>query len=149
MSTATVPTWCDIAADAGRHREQVLEQVRRWGAALHVARRAPGVPSRWLAALDAAGRPYRSRIVAVDHLATDRDRGEAAADDLWDAVAVSWCFVRWLARARLEQAPAVDHLLAELHVAGRWLARYRVSVAAHDRAVAGLFEIPEAPSCVR
>lgn len=150
MATATLPTWAMIAADADRHRARVLEELRQWGAALHVARRAPGVPSRWLAAIDAAGRPVRSRIASVDATATDRDRAEAEAADLWDAVAVSWGFVRWLAIARLEQAPPVEHLVAELHAAGRWLALYPVSVAAHDQAVAALFAPDaEAPSCPR
>lgn len=147
MATATLPTWAMIGADADRHRGRVLEQVRQWGAELHVARRAPGMPSRWLAVVDAAGRPYRSRLAATDATATDRDRAEAAADDLWDAVAVAWCFVRWLGERRLEQSPAVEHLVAELHAAGRWLARYRVSVAHHERAVADLFApVAEAPA---
>lgn len=139
MATATLPTWATIAADAALHREHVLEQLRQWGAALHVARRSHGVPSRWLAAMDAAGRPMRSRLVSCDPKATDRDRAEAAAYDLWDAVAVVWAFVRWLPSARLEQSPAVERVVAELYAAGRWLAAYPVSVAEHDRAIAALF----------
>lgn len=150
MATATLPTWATIAADADRHREHVLEELRQWGAALHVARRAPGVPSRWVAALDAAGHPVRSQLVSVDATATDRDRADAAAADLWDAVAVAWGLVRWIAIARLDRCPAVEHVVAELHAAGRWLALYPVSVAAHDLAVAALFAPDaEAPSCSR
>lgn len=144
MATATVaPSWSIVAADAVRHREQLLEHVRRWGAGLHVARR--GLPSRWVAAWDIAARPHRLRLVAADIGSTDRDRAEAAADDLWDAVATAWALVRWLSTARLDGAPGVEHVVAELHAAGRWLAWYPVFVSAHDRAIDGLFKVdPEA-----
>lgn len=138
MATVTLPTWCMIAADATHHREQLLEHVRRWGAAYHaVGGRA--LPSRWLAAWDLSSRPVRSRMVDVDTTATDRDRAEAAADDLWDATAVAWQFVRWAGGARLERSPPLEHVVAELHAVGRWLAVSRVFVATHDLAVDRLF----------
>ena len=138
MATVTLPTWCMIAADATRHREQLLEHVRRWGAAYHaVGGRA--LPSRWLAAWDLSSRPVRWRIAAPDLASTDRDRAEAAADDLWDATAVAWQFVRWAGGARLERSPPLEHVVAELHAVGRWLAVSRVFVATHDLAVDRLF----------
>jgi len=143
MSTATLPTWSMIAADAGRHREYVREQLREWGAGFHVRSRGRGFPSRWLAAFDSTSRPYRSRLASVDTGSTDRDRAEAAADDLWDAVASTWCFVRWVQAERLEHAPATDHVFAELQSAGRWLAEYPVAVAGHDAAIDGLFAAAE------
>jgi hypothetical protein len=71
--------------------------------------------------------------------ATDRDHAEAAADDLWDLVAVAWGFLRWLAETRPAGAPPVERVVAELQLAGRWLAGYRVSSAAHDLAIDRLF----------
>lgn len=146
MSTATLPTWSMIAADAARHREQIGEELRRWGAVHHARGRHRRCPSRWLAAFDATSRPYRSRLAGLDHTSTDRDRGEAAADDLWDAVALSWSFVRWAAADKLDHAPGTEHLFAELQSAGRWLAEYPVSVSGHDAAIAGLFAASEGAS---
>lgn len=139
MSTATLPTWSIIAADAARHREQIREELRQWGAGLHARGRHRGHPSRWTAALDAASRPYRSRLAGLDRTSTDRDRGEAAADDLWDAVAVAWAFVRWANAEKPAHAPGTEHVFAELQSAGRWLAEYPVAVAGHDAAVSALF----------
>lgn len=138
-ATTAVPAWSVVTVDAVRHRERLLEQLRQWGAGMHVARRA--LPSRWYAAHDIAARPYRSRLASIDGGATDRDRGEAAAVDLWDAVSTAWALVRWLATARMDNAPGVEHIVAELHAAGRWLARYPVSVAAHDEAIDRLFVV--------
>lgn len=143
MSTTTLPTWSMIAADAARHREQIREELRRWGAVLHTRGRHRGFPSRWSAALDATSRPYRSRLAGFDHESTDRDRGEAAADDLWDAVAVAWAFIRWANAEKLDHAPGTEHVFAELQSAGRWLAEYPVAVAGHDAAIAGLFAAAE------
>jgi len=54
MDTATLPTWCMIAADATHHREQLLEHVV---AELHAV-------GRWLAV---------SRVFVANHdLAVDR-----------------------------------------------------------------------------
>lgn len=138
MATAApITPWATIATEANAHREQVLEQLRQWGAALRLA--GVPTPSRWVAAHDATARPYRLRIVDADWAATDRDAAEAAADDLWDAVASVWSLLRWLATDRPEGAPPVDRLVAELQLAGRWLASYRRSVAAHDSAIDRLF----------
>lgn len=143
MATGTtVATWSIIAADATRHREHLLEHVRQWGAGYHATGRA--LPSRWVAAWDIAVRPHRLRIVNADMGATDRDRAEAAADDLWDAVATAWALVRWLGTARPDGAPGVEHVVAELHTAGRWLAHYPLAVAAHDQAIDRLFRCGEA-----
>jgi hypothetical protein len=137
MSTATLATWSMLTADAGRYRRRLLEQVREWGAAYHANGRA--LPSRWLCAWDLANRPVRCRIVAADAGASDRERAEAAADDLWDAVAVGWQFAQWAAKARLGPSQGLEHVVAELQAAGRWLAAYPVAVAGHDRALAVLF----------
>jgi hypothetical protein len=139
MSTATLPTWSVIAADATRYRERIGEQVRTWGAMHHATTCGAPVPSRWLAAIDSTSRPPRTRLLAVDLQATDRDRAEAAADDLWDAVAVAWCFVRWLQTERPTRDPGAEHVIAELYSAGRWLANYPVNVSAHDAAIDRLF----------
>jgi len=136
-TVADVSPWSTIADEAIRHREQVLEQLRQWGARLHLARLP--TPTRWAAAHDAAGRPFRLRILQADEGATDRDRAEAAADDLWDALAVAWGLVRSFAGARPAAVPPLERVVAELQLAGRWLAGYRVSVAAHERAIDRLF----------
>lgn len=158
MNTATLPAWSVIAGDAVRHRQDIHEHLRKWGAKLHVgvfkttARlhvQAPpdhGYPSMWLAAMDAAGRGYRLRLASVaGQASTQRDIGEAAADDLWDAVAASWAFVRWYAALPVKHSPGVEHVIAELHAAGRWLADYPVAVAGHDAAIAGLFAMGSQP----
>lgn len=139
MSTTTLPAWSVLAADAARHRRHVGEQLRQWGAMFHARGCRRGLPSRWRAAVDFAARPYRTRLASFDHGSTDRDRGEAAADDLWDCVSLTWCFVRWAQAEKLEHDPGLDHVFAELQAAGRWLAEYPVAVAGHDAAVAGLF----------
>jgi hypothetical protein len=139
MSTAALVTWAIVTADAGRQRERVLEQLRSWAALQHAASRGGPLPGHWHAAYGTAARPPRTRLVALDDAASDRDRAEAAADDLWDAVAEAWAFVKWARRHRPPPAAGLEHLLAELASAGRWLADYPVTVAAHDAALAALF----------
>ena len=136
---APLPTWAEVDTEATRLRREVGERLRQWGAVLHARGRHRGLPSRWLAAFDSTQRPYRSRLAQIDNTSTDRDQAEAAADDLWDAVAQSWCLVTWANAERLEHAPPVEHLIAELHAAGRWLASYPVALAGHDAAIAELF----------
>lgn len=139
MTPDTLPTWSAIATGASHRRELVGEYLRRWAAGLHAASRRPGLPSRWVAAFDTATRPYRSRLVTFDESTTTRDQAEAASEDLWDAVAAAWAFVRWANREKLEHAPGLEHVAAELHAAGRWLAEYPVLVAGHERAISELF----------
>lgn len=143
MRTETLPAWSVIAADAMRLRASVHEHLRHWGAMFHARRRASGYPSRWIAAMDSAAHPPRTSLAYAELGSTDRDRAEAAADDLWDSVAVAWAFVRWLQGERLELSPGVEHVVAELHAAGRWLAEYPVAVAGHDAAIARLFAAGE------
>jgi hypothetical protein len=138
-SIVTVPSWVSIAAHAGRIREQVGECARRWGAAYHVATRGGAMPNHWVAVVCITSKPIRSGIAASDPDSSDRDHGEAAADDLWDAVAVGWSFVKWLAESRLPHDPGAERIVAELQAAGRWLAEYPVMVSAHDAAIARLF----------
>jgi len=157
MSTATLPAWSVIAGDAVRHRQDIHEHLRKWGAKLHVGvfktacRLGVEIPhhdypSMWLAAMDAAGRGYRVRLASVaGQASTQRDIGEAAADDLWDAVAAGWAFVRWYAALPVKHSPGVEHVIAELHAAGRWLANYPVSVARHDAEIANLFAVGSHP----
>ena len=136
---APLPAWHELDSEATRLRREVGERLRQWGAVLHARGRHRGLPSRWMAAFDSTRRPYRSRLAQIDNTSTDRDHAEAAADDLWDAVAQSWCLVTWANAERLEHAPPVEHLIAELHAAGRWLASYPVTLAGHDTAIAELF----------
>ena len=143
MSTAELPTWAMIAADARRVRERLAGELRTWGALFHAHRRGPGMPGYWHAAHVASVQPVRERLLAGDLTASDRDRAEAAADDLWDAVAAGWAFAGWLRGQHLDEAPAVEHVTAELIFAGRWLARYPVTIAAHEAAVAELFAVAE------
>ena len=146
MSTATLPAWSVIAGDAVRHRQDIHEHLRKWGAMLHVKLANRGYPSMWLSAMDAAGRGYRLRLASVaGQTSTQRDIGEATADDLWDAVAASWAFVRWAIAEKADGAPGVEHVIAELHAAGRWLADYPVAVAGHDAAINRLFAMGSHP----
>jgi len=139
MSTAALATWAIVTADAVRHRERVLEELRSWAALQHAASRGRGLPGHWHAAYGTAARPARTRLVALDDTASERDRAEAAADDLWDAVAAAWGFVKWGRGHRPPPSAGLEHLLAELAAAGRWLGDYPVTLAAHDAAVAALF----------
>lgn len=140
MSTlTTIPSWVSLAAHAGRIREQVGESLRRWGALHHAKSLGGEMPSRWMAAVWMTTRPVRCSIAAASADSTDRDFAEAAADDLWDAVAVAWSFVRWVAESRLPHDPGTERIVAELHAAGRWLAEYPVAVAAHEAALSHLF----------
>jgi sugar (pentulose or hexulose) kinase len=54
-------------------------------------------------------------------------------------VAEAWGFVKWARGHRPPPAPGLEHLLAEMAAAGRWLADYPVTVAAHDAPLAALF----------
>jgi hypothetical protein len=134
--------WIVLAEEANCHLRDLRARLRTWGAMHHARRRAPGRPSLWIAAFDAVERPPRSRICWQSDETTDRDVGESAADDLWDAAAASWAFVSWLHKERLPHDPGSEHLVAELLAAGRWLARYPVEVAGHDAAIDGLFCSP-------
>ena len=102
---APLPTWAEVDAEATRLRREIGERLRQWAAMLHARGRHRGLPSRWMAAFDSTRRPYRSRLAQIDLTSTDRDHAEAAADDLWDAVAQSWCLVQWANAERLEHAP--------------------------------------------
>jgi len=136
VKTLSVRPWEDLAADAAGRRTALFEHLRTWAARLHVKKRS-AVSTRTTAALDALARPFRSAIAARDQDATSRDRAEAAADDLWDAVAAVWSLVRSVDKS---DAPALEHVVAELSECGRWLARYPVDVARHDQAISDLFQ---------
>lgn len=135
MSTATLQMWDTLNAEATGRLQCLAGHVRAWAAATY-AMATSGTPGHVVAALDATSRPTRTRLVARDDTATDRDRATAAADDLWDAVAVVWCMVR---RTPRDDAPDVEHVVAELHAAGRWLAKFPVHVHRHEKALAELF----------
>jgi hypothetical protein len=145
MKITALPTWSMIAADATRYRQRIGDHLRTWAAMLHARSRSRGVPSRWLAAYDSTTRPIRSRLAAASRESTDRDHAEAAADDLWDTAATAWALVRWLQVERLEHDPGVEHVVAELQAAGRWLAEYPVVVSAHESAIARLFAADSEP----
>jgi hypothetical protein len=134
--------WLVLAEEANCFLRDLRERLRMWGAMHHALSRAPGRPGRWVAAFDAVERPPRSRICWASDESTDRDVGESAADDLWDAVAASWALVTWLHRERLPDDPGSEHLVADLLAAGRWLAQYPVEVSGHDAAIADLFAAP-------
>ena len=140
MTTATLPTWDMLTADGNARRLALFHHVRSWAAQRHVRRHGDATPGRCLAALDALVRPTRTRLVSCDINATRRDVAEAAADDLWDAVCCSWAFVRAVPVA---DGPPTEHVVAELAAAGRWLAVWPVHLAAHNRAVAELFNAAE------
>lgn len=137
MKTSKLPAWDTIADAADGRRRSLLEHVRRWSARLHVETRSRRTPTRILAVLDGLSRPARTRIASTSIDATDRDRAEAAADDLWDGVAQTWALV---GSSGGTAVPALEHVLAELAEAGRWLAEFPVLVAAHDREIEKLFE---------
>ena len=132
---ATLPTWSIVEADAHFRRRTLLEHVRRWAARSHVRSRRE-TSTRTIAALDALARPIRTGILSVSLDATDRDRAEAASDDLWDAVAVVWSLV---ASVKSKDIPPLEHVLAELSECGRWLAAFPVTQARHDEALSRLF----------
>jgi len=131
-----------LAEEANTYLRDIRDRLRTWGAIYHARRRAPGRPGRWVAAFDAATNPPRSSICWASDESTDRDIGESAADDLWDAVAASWALVTWLHRERLPNDPGSEHLVADLLAAGRWLGQYPVELAGHDDAIADLFAAP-------
>lgn len=142
MRTATVPTWGDITTQAHRQRLAVLAEVRRWSARTHASTRAP-IPTRAIATLDALSRPIRARLVERDIDTTDRDRADAAAADLWDGVAQTWSLVRSFDRI---PGPPLEHVVAELVAAGRWLAEFPVLIERHQRELDKLFEAPPVAS---
>ena len=136
MNATTIAGWPTLAADATTRLDVLAGHVRAWAAARHARGRTSETPGHVVAALDAATRPPRTRLVARDLDATDRDRAEAAADDLWDAVAATWAMVRRLAR---EDDADVGAVVVELHTAGGWLAAFPVHASRHDRAISDLF----------
>jgi len=129
----TPATWPTLHAEAEHRRHQLWHHVRRWAARLHV--RTHDTPTRVVAALDALRHPMRLGITNATPDPTPREWAEAAGDDLWDAVAVCHSMVK----AAAPGSPPLEHVHAELAEAGRWLAAYRVHVAAHDAALAELF----------
>lgn len=134
--TATIPPWSVVTADAHARRARLLDHVRHWAARRHVQTRG-ATATRTIAALDALSRPIRTGILSVSADATDRDRAEAASDDLWDAVSVVWSLV---ASVKSKDIPPLEHVLAELAECGRWLAAFPVTVARHDQEIARLFQ---------
>ncbi len=136
MKTVTLEDWATIAADAARRRLSLLEIVRSWSARAHLRTRQAETRSRIVATLDGLARPPRSRLLSADEDATDRDHAEAAADDLWDATSQTWALVR----ATTKADPGTEHVVAELSEVGRWLAKFPVLIARHDREIDRLFE---------
>ncbi len=134
-TTATLPTWAMVAADAHHRRQRLYDHVRSWAARAHLESRSV-TSTRTIAALDALSRPVRTSIAAATADTTDRDRAEAASDDLWDAVAVVWSLV---GSVKSGDVPALEHVLAELAECGRWLAAFPVIVARHDQEIDRLF----------
>jgi putative aminopeptidase FrvX len=132
---ATLQPWSVVADDAHACRERLRKHVLHWAARRHAQTRAE-TSTRTIAALDALARPIRTGILSVSTDATDRDRAEAASDDLWDAVAVVWSLV---ASLKSKDIPPLEHVLAELAECGRWLAAFPVTVARHDQEIARLF----------
>lgn len=133
MTPAQLTTWDELATDAERIRGALWHHVRDWAAAVHVTTRARTTSGRVWAALDATARPARVRLVTLhDH--TPRERAEAEALDLWDAVAAVWSAVN-----HAHDVAQAVHVVAELHTAGRWLASFPVHAARHELAMAELF----------
>ena len=139
MNTATLPTWDMLTADGNHRRLALLEHVRRWAARRHVAG-GRQTPFRVLAALDALARPMRTRLARANAFTTQRELAEAAADDLWDATCATWSMVK---AANAGGEPPTERVAAELAEVGRWLARFPVHTAAHDKAVSDLFNVAE------
>lgn len=136
MKTATLAAWETILADAESRRLALLETVRSWAARAHLRSRDTQTRSRIAATLDGLSRPPRTRLVSSDTTATDRDRTEALAADLWDATAQTWALVR----STLKTDPGTEHVVAELSEVGRWLGNFPVLIARHDREIERLFE---------
>jgi hypothetical protein len=135
MNAATVAGWDQLAAEAGRRRVALWCHVREYAARVHATSRRRETPGHVWAALDATTRPPRVRLLLLhDH--TQREYAEAASADLWDAVAAVWALVK---RSPADAA-RLQHVVAELQEAGRWLAAWPVHMAAHDRAIGELFE---------
>lgn len=134
-TTLEATPWAIVESDAHYRRRTLLEHLRRWSAQSHLRSRVD-TPTRTIAALDTLSKPIRTGIVAASTDSTDRDRAEAAADDLWDGVATVWSVV---ASVETKDVPGLEHLLAELAECGRWLAAYPVVVARHDQALSRLF----------
>lgn len=129
----TPTPWNQLAFGAEMSLAALREHVRRWAARQPEFHRG-GCPGRVVAALDAATRPVRVRLVRLhDH--TPRELAEEAYADLWDAAAVVWSMVNAAPGRR-----GLEHVVAELQSVGRWLGAFPVHAAAHDRAVAELFE---------
>lgn len=131
----TLHPWSVVEDDAHACRERLRKHVLHWAARRHVQTR-DATSTRTIAALDALARPIRTGILSVSLEATDRDRAEAASDDLWDAVAVVWSLV---ASVKSKDIPPLEHVLAELSECGRWLAAFPVTQARHDEALSRLF----------
>lgn len=139
MNATPIASWETLAAEAGTRRKALWRHVREWAARVHTAARTRETPGWTWAALDATSRPQRVILLrADDH--TEREHAEAAADDLWDATAVVWAMVKHTPH----EAARLQHVVAELQEAGRWLAAFPVHVATHNRAMAELFEPVEA-----
>ncbi len=132
--SAALQPWSVVTDDAHACRERLRKHVLHWAARRHVQTRETS--SKTVAALDALARPIRTGILSVSTDATDRDKAEAASDDLWDAVAVVWALV---ASVKSKDIPPLEHVLAELAECGRWLAAFPVTQARHDQEIARLF----------
>jgi hypothetical protein len=140
MNTATLPTWDMLTADGNARRLALFHHIRSWAAQRHATRHGAATPSRVLAALDALARPMRTRLARLDASTTQRELAEAAADDLWDATCATWSMVK---AANASGDPPTERVAAELAEVGRWLARFPVHTAAHDKAVSDLFHAAE------
>jgi hypothetical protein len=140
MNPAALPTWDMLTADAEHRRVALLEHVRQWAAHRHVATGGQATPSRVIAALDALARPMRTRLARLDASTTQRELAQAAADDLWDATCATWAMVK---AANAGGEPPTERVAAELAEVGRWLARFPVHAAGHDKALADLFHAAE------
>jgi hypothetical protein len=133
-TTATLPTFAQLAEEATTHRRRLLGHMKRWGVRLRADR--GDTPTRLVATLDALARPPRERLLAAGGDATPREWAAARADDLWDSCSQAWTLVRVCERANV---PGVEHVIAELHEVGRWLKDWPVWCARHDMAMSRLF----------
>jgi len=117
-------SWPELTSQAHRHRRGLRRAVAGWSARRHAVTGGGAMPSRAWAALYFAGKPARTSIAAHAGQATDQEHAEAAADDLWDAVAVVDDLARWIDRRNSAMDPCRVALVAEANVARGWLVRW-------------------------
>lgn len=117
-------SWAELTGQAHGHRQALRRAVAGWSARRHAMTCGGAMPSRAWAALWFAGKPARTSIAAHAGPATDQEQAEAAADDLWDALAVVDDLARWIDRRNNPTDPCRVAVVAEANVARGWLVQW-------------------------